>query len=176
MLELKRISHDAIARSLAKAERYRLLNEPHEAESICRDVLHTDPDNQEALVVLLLALTDQFGQRHVSDMKKAQEVLAQLRGEYERAYYAGIISERWAKAQLETGAPVHLALGWVEQAMGLYEQAEALSPAGNEDAVLRWNSCVRMIESHRLAPKAEQTSMEAGFGDEVPHHWNKPRR
>ena len=35
--------------ALEKALRYRLLNEPVEAESICRDVLEVDPDNQAAL-------------------------------------------------------------------------------------------------------------------------------
>src|SRR5579864_3525344 len=59
-LELKTLSLEAVPRALAKAERYRLLNEPGEAESICRDALDADPDNQDALVMLLLALTDQF--------------------------------------------------------------------------------------------------------------------
>ena len=57
MYELKPISGQAIARAVAKAERYRLLNEPQEAESICRDILRADPDNQEVLAMLLLSLT-----------------------------------------------------------------------------------------------------------------------
>ena len=61
MFELKSISTQAIARAIVKAERYRLLNEPQEAESICRDILTVDPENQEALVMLLLSITDQFG-------------------------------------------------------------------------------------------------------------------
>src|SRR6266851_7226317 len=97
MLELKQISKQAIPRALAKAERYRLLNEPHEAESICRDVLRTEPGNQEAVVALVLALTDQFGSRHGADMSKAREALSLLKGEYEHLYYDGIIYERWAK-------------------------------------------------------------------------------
>jgi hypothetical protein len=173
MLEPKRISKEAIPRALAKAERYRLLNEPHEAESICRDVLRTEPGNQDAVVALVLALTDQFGSRHAADMSKAREALAQLNGEYERAYYDAIIYERWAKAQFEADAPAHFALGWVEEAMSLYERAEALSPSGNDDAVLRWNSCLRFIESTRLAPKSEQTGREAGFSDEPPATWEK---
>src|SRR4029450_9595831 len=60
--ELKTLSREAVARTVAKAERYRLLNGPGEAESICRDALHVDPDNQEALVMLLLAMTDQFNE------------------------------------------------------------------------------------------------------------------
>ncbi len=173
MLELKRISKEAIPRALAKAERYRLLNEPHEAESICRDVLHTDPGNQEAQAALVLALTDQFGTRHGADMSKAREALAQLTGEYERAYYGGIICERWAKAQFEARVPTHVAHDWIEEAMSLYQQAEALRPGGNDDAVLRWNSCLRFIESNLLTPKSEVTEHEAGFSDHPPATWEK---
>ena len=59
--DLKPISAAGIGEALEKAERYRLLNEPSLAESICLDVLRIDPENQHALVMLLLALTDQFG-------------------------------------------------------------------------------------------------------------------
>lgn len=176
MPELKRISKEAIPRALAKAERYRLLNEPQEAESICRDVLRADPENQEAVVSLLLAVTDQFEKHTGVEVKDAQQVLARLAGEYDRAYYGGIICERWAKAHLQAGVPSHMALGWLQEAMKLYEKAEGLSPAGNEDAVLRWNSCARLIESARLEPKSDAAS-EAGFADEVPGSWSarKPK-
>jgi len=173
MLELKQISKEAIPRALAKAERYRLLNEPHEAESICRDVLRADPGNQDAVVALVLALTDQFGSRHAADMSKARQALAQLKDEYERAYYGGIIYERWAKAQFELHVPAHLALDWMQEAMSAYERAEKLRPEGNDDAVLRWNSCLRFIESTHLGPKSEETGREAGFSDEPPATWEK---
>ena len=62
MFALKPISRDSVAGALAKAERYRLLNEPNEAESICRDILQVDPANQEALISLILALTDQMSE------------------------------------------------------------------------------------------------------------------
>ena len=62
MFELKHIGPEAIPAALDKAERYRLLNQPDAAESICEDVLAVDPDNQPALITLLLALTDQFRQ------------------------------------------------------------------------------------------------------------------
>lgn len=100
MFELKRLSKDAIPAALDKALRYRLLNEPAEAESICRDVLSIDPDNQQALVTLLLALTDRFDEGYAVGAIQAQEVLSRLRDEYERAYYAGIICERQAKARI----------------------------------------------------------------------------
>jgi hypothetical protein len=106
-------------------------------------------------------------------MGKARQALAQLTDEYERAYYGGIIYERWAKAQFEAHVPTHLALDWVEEAMSLYESAEALRPGGNDDAVLRWNSCLRFIESARLAPKSGETAHEAGFTDESPASWAK---
>ena len=60
MFELKTLSKSAVPAALAQAERYRLLNEPAEAESICLDVLRVEPDNQDALVTLVLSLTDQF--------------------------------------------------------------------------------------------------------------------
>ena len=105
MFELKRLSADAIPAALEKALRYRLLNDPAEAESICHDVLRIDPENQQALVNLLLALTDRFGKGYAVGVTQAQEVLSHLHDEYERAYYAGIICERRAKAHLSQGHP-----------------------------------------------------------------------
>ncbi len=62
MFALKPISPDSLEGAMAKAERYRLLNEPNEAESICRDILEVDPANREARISLILALTDEFPQ------------------------------------------------------------------------------------------------------------------
>ena len=149
MFELKAISHDAIPEALAKAERYRLLNEPGQAESICLDVLRVEPANQQALITLLLALTDQFDD--VIDASKALEIVPRIEGEYERAYYSGIICERRAKAHFKrarhgSGATTHALLA---DAMRWYERAEAHRPAGNDDALLRWNTCARFLMSHR---------------------------
>jgi hypothetical protein len=102
--ELKAISPEAVARALAKAERYRLLNEPGEAESICRDVLEVEPDNQEALTTLVLALTEQFHE-DTSTVVEAHAAVGRLRDDYERTYYAGIVAERRAKARLRHGMP-----------------------------------------------------------------------
>jgi hypothetical protein len=158
MFELKRLSHEAIDRSLQKAERYRLLNEPEEAESICLDVLAIEPDNQHALVTLLLALTDQLAHEEAGCARRAQEIVPRLRGEYERAYYAGIICERRGNAQLAHGGPGGgaMAYDFYRRAMGWYDKAEELQPAGNEDAVLRWNTCARQIMRHHLAPAGEE--------------------
>src|SRR5579864_3543401 len=104
-LELKTLSLEAVPRALAKAERYRLLNEPGEAESICRDALEIEPDNQEALTTLLLALTEQFGDAASTTIADAWKTVGRLHDEYERAYYTGIVYERRAKARLAQGAP-----------------------------------------------------------------------
>jgi hypothetical protein len=163
MFELKRITREAIPAALDKAERYRLLNEPEEAESICLDILAVDPDNQAALVMLLLALTDQFRGGRAECFTEARAVLPRLGGEYERLYYAGIIWERRATARLDQGGAggAHVAAPWMRKAMDYYQQAEAIRPAGNDDAILRWNTCARLCLRHRLGAEPEQTSEPA---------------
>ena len=155
MTRLKPISREAIPHALEKVERYRLLNEPAEAESICRDVLRAEPDNQRALVMLLLTLTDQFG-RGVG-VNETRALLERIEGEYERAYYGGIICERQGKAQLRTGTPGadSNAHHWIREAMAAYERAESLRPPGNDDAILRWNACARLLRDRELAPRPE---------------------
>jgi hypothetical protein len=158
IFELKTLSPDAVAGALEKAERYRLLNEPTEAESICRDALHVDATSQEALVMLLLALTDQFAD-NPRRFAVAAGAAERLRDDYERAYYTGLVRERRAKAHLKHDGPV---LGpqvyeWLRDAMQWYERAEAIRPAGNDDALLRWNACARLImHDHRLVPASEE--------------------
>jgi hypothetical protein len=145
-IELKRLSAAALPRALERAEHYRLLNEPWAAESICLDILAVEPAHQEALRVLLLARCDQFA-HDAAAVQRARESLAALSGDYERAYYAGLILERRAKARLHQRAPGagFVAYEWLNEAMMWYEKAEALRPAGNDDALLRWNTCARMI-------------------------------
>ena len=158
MFELKLLSADAIPAALEKALRYRLLNDPAEAESICHDVLRIDAENQQALVILLLALTDRFGKGYSVGVTEAQEVLSHLRGEYERAYYAGIICERRAKAQLSQGHPGsgHDAYELLREAMAWYEKAEMMRPVKNDDALLHWNTCARLIMGNQLTPRIEE--------------------
>lgn len=159
MFELKRLSRDAVPAALEKAERYRLLNEPLEAESICRDILDVDPDNQEALVILLLALTDQFDDRLGDAVEPAREALSRLRDEYSRHYYSGILCERRAKSHLKRGGPrsVHSAYGWFREAMESFEKAIAIRPPHNDDAILRWNTCARILMGNpNLAPEKEE--------------------
>ena len=158
MFDLKPLSSAAIPAALEKATRYRLLNEPGEAESVCHDVLRTDPDNQEALVTLLLALSDRFGKGYAVGMLEAGEVLARLRDPYERAYYQGILCERRGKAQLHRGGPGSSfeAYDYLREAMESYEKAEAIRPAGNDEALLRWNACARIIMQNKLEPRTEE--------------------
>ncbi len=161
MLEPKPLSREGIPRALEKAERYRLLNEPVEAESICLDVLAADPENQSALVTMLLALTDQFEEHGADTLQRARDIVPRLGGEYERAYYGGIVAERKAKAQLRQGGPGagYAAFASLQEAMALYEKAEAARPPGNDDARLRWNTCARILQRH---PELEAAPVELG--------------
>ena len=157
-MNLKPITREGIPAALQKAERYRLLNDSSAAESICLDVLEIDPTNQEALVSLLLAITDQFRHGHPEGVSRAREVLPRLTDEYERLYYAGIICERRARAHLDRDAlgSAEVAAEWFRDAMRWYEKAEIIRPGGNDEAILRWNTCVRMLERHEKAPIARE--------------------
>jgi hypothetical protein len=159
MFELKPLSQEAVAGALAKAERYRLLNEPEEAESICQDILAIDPAHQPALIMLILAITDQFRDQISGNVSRAQGLLPRLASEYDRLYLHGLLCERRAKAYLTQGGLKENAgaYDWLREAMRLFEQAEKVRPAGNDDAVLRWNACVRTLERHpHLRPEPDE--------------------
>jgi hypothetical protein len=166
--ELKSISVQSIPEALAKVERYRLLNEPSLAESICLDILAVVPDHQQALISLLLARTDQFPSN--VHAKAAQEVLAQIKGDYERAYYAGIIWERLGNARVRQagsggGAAAYHAL---REAMDHYERAIQFAPPGNDDAILRWNTCARVImQNPDIRPLPDEEPADAWRRDEA---------
>lgn len=153
---LKSISLESIPEALAKVERYRFLNEPNLAESVCLDILSIAPDHQQALIALLLARSDQFGNGVTVMM--AREVLPRIKGDYERAYYAGIISERNGHAHLQKGGrgSAFAAYNALREAMEYYERAEDLRPPGNDDAILRWNTCARVImRNPEIRPQTE---------------------
>jgi hypothetical protein len=158
MADFKPISHEAVPLALEKAERYRLLNEPAQAESICLDVLAVDPENQRVLVLLILTLTDQFQAGSADCVRKAESLVRKLHGEYERAYYSGIIYERRGYARAVQGGPGSeiVAYQWIRQAMDFYEKAERLRVPGNDDALLRWNSCLRLCERYELHAPSEE--------------------
>lgn len=155
--ELKPISHAGIREALEKVERYRLLNEPALAESICMDILAVEPENQEALIMMLLSITDQFDQGVTAS--RARAILPRLTSEYEKYYYSGIIAERTAHAQLRKRSPnsSFTAYDGFRYAMECYEKAQAVRPAGNDDAILRWNTCARILMSnHNLRPRPDE--------------------
>lgn len=149
-MELKRLSTAAIPGALAKAERYRLLNEPEQAQSICEDVLQADPANFEAVRLLILALTDAFKAHDTNQAGRAQQLVARLPSEYERAYFAGLIAERRARALLARSGPSRAmpAGDLLREAMHAFARAEAVKPADNDDALLRWNACLRLMRQY----------------------------
>ena len=158
MFELKRLTPAGIPAALEKAEQYRLLNQPWAAESICWDIAAVDAAHQRALRTRLLAQTDQFG-HDMGAVRRARETLARLTDRYEQAYYAGLIAERLAKAQLDHHAPGSRFAAYDElrDAMEWYEKAEAIRPPGDDDAILRWNTCARLLnQSPHIAPRGEE--------------------
>jgi len=159
-LELRRLTPEAIDDAHEKARHYRLLNEPAQAESICLDILAVDPGHQGALATMLLALTDQFPYRLAAAFREAMEVVPKLESEYARSYYEGIVWERHAKARHKRGGPGtgYAAYELLRQAMDHYEAAEKLRPAGNDEAILRWNTCVRILDRDpQLKPAPRET-------------------
>jgi len=151
MFHLKPLSASAVPAALEKANRYRLLNEPGAAESICLDVLEVEPGNQEALVMLVLAMSDRFDKDYVVGDARIQEYVGRITDNYARTYYTGIVYVRRAKAELQRGG-LH-AYELFRQAMEWFEKAEAIRPAGNDDAILHWNRCARMITANKLEPR-----------------------
>src|SRR5215216_1940287 len=150
MFELKPLSHEAVSAALEKANRYRLLNEPGAAESIYLDILALEPDNQEALKNIVLAMSDRFSKDYAVGDTHINDFLAKITDEYERAYYTGVVYERRAKATLEKGGLQAYEL--FTTAMDWFEQAEAIRPQANDDAILRWNGCARVINRNNLQP------------------------
>ena len=167
MSSLKPITRAGVPTALEKAERYRLLNDAAGAESICLDVLEIDPDNQEALTSLILAITDQLDDELAEGVSRARQLLPRVRDEYERAYLGGIICERRGKAQLRRGAlgSAEVAADWFREAMGWYSKAEAMRPASNDESILRWNTCVRLLRKHEPSGRFEPRDYEPTIGE-----------
>jgi tetratricopeptide (TPR) repeat protein len=144
--KLKTISTSGIPEALSKAQVYRYLNEPEEAESICQDILAADPENQAALRLLGLSITDQFTGEVTDRCAEAEATFRRLNTPYGRNYYLGILSERRAKAQMRAGRPSYVVVALIEEAMRSFDEAEKLRPPANEEAILRWNRCARLLE------------------------------
>ncbi len=152
--KLKSISKAGIPEAISKAELYRSLNEPEEAESICRDILAIEPSHQLALRLLGLAITDQFCGDASDRSEEVERLFQRLADRYERLYYTGLLHERRAKAQMSVGRPPHTLAVLFGEAMRCFTDAEIIRPPGNDDAILRWNRCARLLQSH------------PGFGEE----------
>jgi len=161
-LKLKSISRQGIAEALSKVTLYRYLNEPEEAESICHDILAIEPDNQLARRMLGLAITDQFAGEGSDRYKEVESLFENLSDPYERHYYQGLLCERRAKAQMRVGRPPQVLTGLFKEAMLHFEEAEKISPPDNDDAVLRWNRCARLLHQW---PESELQQQETTFED-----------
>ena len=148
MFELKPLSLPAVRAALARAERYRLLSEPEQCQSICEDALKADPDNHAARVMLILAITDGFP--HTTEAAtRAMEIAGGLPSHYDRCYYAALVAERRARALLSRGGMGRRgASPWLHQARVQYDRADALRPSDSDDARLRWNACARVFNAH----------------------------
>lgn len=157
-LNLKPISRAGIGEAVAKVELYRYLNEPGEAESICRDILALEPNHQTALRLLGLSITDQFNGGTTDRYAEASNAFLALSNNYERTYYCGILQERKAKAQLSAGLPSHTVIPTFHDAMRLFEEAEKIRPPENDDPILRWNRCVRLLQN--LVPRTSEKAVE----------------
>jgi hypothetical protein len=147
---LKPITREGVAAALQKAHRYRVLNDPEAAESICLDVLSVEPANVDALVMHVLTITDQFVHGHGEDLKRAEDAVARLEDPYKNHYYRGVLCERWANGILNRAAPRagEMAHEWIERALDQFGRAESLRPAGNDEVILRWNTCIRLLDRH----------------------------
>jgi hypothetical protein len=158
MFELKPLSKDAVDAALAKAERYRFLSEPGQAESICLDVLDVDPTNRRAQIMLVLALSDQVAEQPGAG-PRAEQAAAALEDEYDRLYYTGIVAERRARGHLHRGGvELQGAYEWLMDALECFERASERRPPGNDEAILRWNACVRLLRQYPgLHPSAAVT-------------------
>ena len=165
MPDLKPITSAGIPAALLKANRYRLLNDSAAAESICEDILAVDPGNTEATVTYLLAITDQFVESHVDTLARARGSVHRLQDPYKNAYYNGIICERWGKSLLQRNIPraAEMAYDWIEQAMQWFAKAEGMRPTGNDESILRWNSCVRLFRRNEQLKPSSADAYEPSF-------------
>ncbi len=162
MLLIKPLSKDSIPEALIKAKHYRLLNDPWQAESICRDILKVEPDHQLTLSYLILAISDQFGKEKSASLHEAKEFCSKLTGQYEQLYFRGLIEERLGKAALNRSTPraKYIAYEHYRNAMEFYDKAEKIQPEKNQDAVLRWNACVRRIQEFDLKSSQDDRQIQ----------------
>jgi hypothetical protein len=159
MRELQNMRSADIPAALALAERCRANAEPEVAESICLDILTADPNQRDALRLLLFVRTDLFGSARPGALERARELLPRFESAYDRAYFEAIICERQARHLLrQRGRRAgHIAYDWFSAAIDQYAEATRIDPAQPEPD-LRRNACIRSIEAH---PECEPGREEA---------------
>jgi len=160
--ELKPLGTRNLATAVTLAKHYRDLNQPEEAESICRDILVVAPENDDALRTLGLAMTDRFPSAWMTLFDDACAAFAKLKSDYERVYYTGVAWERYAKAQLEAGR-AHNAIHAFEEAITRFEQADKLCSPDDPLPVLHYNRCVRALTQHPEILRASLVPHEPEF-------------
>jgi tetratricopeptide (TPR) repeat protein len=164
--ELKPLTSKNLSAAVELAKHYRDLNQPEEAESICRDVIAVAPENEDAWRTLGLALTDQFPAKWMTLFDEARASFNRLSSDYERVYYGGITWERYAKAQLESGRS-HNAIHAFEEALKSFEEAEKIGPKDLPNPIVHYNRCVRALTTHPELVRASLVPQEPAyeFGD-----------
>src|SRR5688572_17151266 len=110
------------------------------------------------ILTLILALTDQVGESRLGlGERRCEEYVSHLRDEYERTYYTGVVCERRGKKAATGRMSRAAAYEWFRDAMEWYEKAEKIRPPGNDDALLRWNTCARILKHNQdLQPEKEE--------------------
>ena len=166
MPEPKPLPAEFIQQALDKANHYRLLNEPRLAESICLDVLAVDPGQQEALVVLVLAISDLLERRQNVGVRDARQYIERIEDKYKRAYYHGVVCERRGLTILRAARPLyrHYAYDWLMEALEHYADAEKLAPEGSGEVILRWNTICRIFDAYpKLGPMPDDGPHSQGM-------------
>ena len=75
---------------------------------------------------------------------------------------------RRAKAELLAGLEPFEVTALLRKALDHYQAAEKLHPPGNDEAILRWNYCVRLAKSRPDLEWAMRDVKEGGGGGESP--------
>lgn len=164
-LELKPLRARNLAAAVNLAKHYRDLNQPEEAESICRDILAVEPENEDALRILGLALTDRFPAAWMTLFDEACACFGRLRSPYEQAYYTAIAWERFAKAQVEAGR-AHNAVHAFEEAITRFEAADKLGSPDDPAPILHYNRCVRaLLDNPSLREAVSEPHPHYDLGD-----------
>ncbi len=152
-MEYYLIHKNTINSALDKAKQYRLLLEPELAVSICLDIFNIDKKHQETIIVYILALSDNLSKQ--KNDTKIFDAIKLLTSEYHKKYYTGIYHERKALSLMKGNMSASFAYNLFTKAMDFYKQAIEISADDNDDAILRYNSCIRIIQHNRLSPRQD---------------------